>query len=111
MSLRICSRQRSVGEVRDRIREDDFAARGESGRDAGEVLFRDADIEIAVGKALRERLEDGIAQVAGEQPEARVGGGQLAEGAGEGGPHGRASRSAAASSARAAASCSAFGDL
>src|SRR5262249_61184240 len=77
------------GEGDDRVAEGDEAGVGEAGRHADHVLLGHTDVEEAVGKALDEGLEGVVAEVAGQEEETRVGGGQLDEGADEGATHAR----------------------
>ena len=53
------------------------------------VLLGDADVEEAVREALGERLERHVAEVAGQQQDARVARGELDQRADEGAPHAR----------------------
>jgi hypothetical protein len=91
-------------EIADRVGEDHLATEGEPGGDAGHVLLGNADIEIAAGKLLREALEHREAEVAADQPEARIGLGKRLDRGDERRPH------RAITSAIAAASWSTPGD-
>src|SRR5262249_58439629 len=77
------------GEGDDRVTEGDEAGVGQAGRRADHVLLGHTDVEEAIGKALDEGLEGVVAEVAGQEEETRVGGGQLDEGADEGATHAR----------------------
>jgi hypothetical protein len=63
------------GERRDRIRERDEAAVGEARRDPDHVLLGDADVDEARRKPLGELLQHGVAEIAGQQQDARMVGG------------------------------------
>ena len=94
------------GKIGNGIGEHDLAALRQAGRNAGHVLLGNAHVDIAIWEPIAKRLQHRVAQVAGQQPDARVVSGEPAEGFDEGGSHGAASNSAIA-----AASCSSLGDL
>ena len=75
------------GERRDRVNERREAAFGQARRQPEHVLFRDANVEEAVGEALRERLDGGVAKVASEEDDARIVFGHLDQRLDEGGSH------------------------
>jgi hypothetical protein len=65
------------GERRDRIDEGKIAGLGETRGDADHVLFRHADVEEAVRVLASEGIDDAVAQIAGEQHDAPVQGGEF----------------------------------
>ena len=58
----------------DGVDERHVAGLGQARRHADHVLLGDADVDEAVGMALRERLDGHEAEVAGQQQHARIGG-------------------------------------
>ena len=87
-------------EGHDRVDERDEARLGQAGGDSDHVLLGHADVEEPVREALGERLERHVAEIAGEQQDAIVRRGDLAQRADECAPHAPRSCSSISATAR-----------
>ena len=77
------------GEIGDGVREADLPAQGHAGCQAGHVLLRHAGVEVLLGEPLGEVGDDAEAQVADDQHDPVVLGGQFRQGLNERRSHSR----------------------